>query len=65
MAIDWTKTYKKHKGNWVALKNDEKTVIASAKTAKDVLSKAQKKGYRSPILFRVPTKVIPYVGIAL
>jgi len=62
MAIDWTKIYKKYKGLWVALEDDEKTIIAKSKTAHDVLKKAREKGYENPILFRVPTKIIPYVG---
>ena len=32
MAIDWTQIYKKYKGLWVALKNDQKTVIAADET---------------------------------
>lgn len=62
MAIDWTNIYKKYKGLWVALKSDEKTVVASGKTVKDVMTKSQKKGYERPILFRVPAKIIPYIG---
>ncbi len=61
-AIDWTKIYQKYKGLWVGLKDDEQTVIASGKTVKEVMSKSQKKGYKEPILFRVPTKIIPYIG---
>ena len=62
MSIDWTNIYKKYKGLWVALKDDEVTVITSGKTVKDVMNKSQKKGYTRPILFRVPTKIIPYIG---
>lgn len=62
MAIDWTKIYKKHKGKWVALKDDEKTVIADGQTVKAVMEKAHDKGFKEPILFRVPTKVVPYIG---
>lgn len=61
MAIDWTKIYKKYKGLWVALKDDLKTVIASGKTVKEVMEKAKRKGYKEPILFRVPTEIIPYI----
>lgn len=43
MTVDWTKTYKRYKGLWVALKDDQKSVIASGKTAKGVFSGAQKK----------------------
>lgn len=62
MAIDWTKIYKKHRGLWVALKDDEKTVVGRGKTAKKAWEEAKDKGYEEPILFRVPTKIIPYVG---
>jgi hypothetical protein len=61
-AIDWTKIYKKYKGLWVALKKDNKTVIASGQTLKEAIEKAKKKGYKEPILFRVPTEIIPYIG---
>ncbi len=62
MAIDWTKNFKKYKGLWVAMKSDQVTVVASGKSAKDVLAEARKKGLLHPILFRVPTEIIPYVG---
>jgi len=62
MAIDWTHLVKKYKGLWVGLKDDQKTVVASGKTVKEVVTKAQKSGYENPILFRVPDKVIPYIG---
>ena len=62
MAIDWTKIYKKYKGLWVALKSDEKTVIASGKTAKEAWEIAQKKGHEKPIMFRVPSEILPYMG---
>lgn len=65
MAIDWTNIYKKYKGLWVALKNDEKTVVASGKTAKEAWVKAQKRGFTKPILSRMPTKLIPYVGFGM
>ena len=62
MAIDWTKTYKKYKGLWVALKKDQVTVVASGKNAREVLQKARTKGLSHPILFRVPTEILPYIG---
>jgi hypothetical protein len=65
MAVDWTKIYKKYKGLWVALKDNEKTVIASGRTAKEVWQKAQKKGYKAPILTKMPRRLIPYVGFGL
>jgi hypothetical protein len=62
MAIDWTKIYKKYKGLWVALKDDEKTVIASGKTVKETLEKARKKGFDKPILTHMPEELVTYVG---
>ncbi len=64
MAIDWSKIYKKYKGLWVALKDDEQTVVASGKTAKAALEISRSKGFQNPILHRVPTEVLPYVGSA-
>jgi hypothetical protein len=65
MAIDWTNIYKKYKGLWVALKDDEKTVVSSGKTAKEAWEKAQKKGFEKPILTRMPEKLTPYVGFGI
>lgn len=60
--IDWTHIYKKYKGLWVALKDDEKTVISSGKTLKETATKAKKSGFDNPIFFRVPARIIPYIG---
>ena len=65
MAIDWTKIFQKYKGKWVALKDDEKTVVASGSTAKEAWERAQSKGFKKPILTRMPTKLIPYVGFVV
>ena len=62
MSIDWSKIYKKYKGLWVALKDDCVTVVASGKTAEEALNLANKKGYVSPFLTRVPEKLLPFVG---
>ncbi len=62
MPIDWTKIYKKYNGKWVALKNDEVTVIAHGKTAKEALQKAKETGYSDPILTRIPQRLESYIG---
>jgi hypothetical protein len=62
MAVDWTKIYKKYKGLWVALRKDETTVLASGKTAKEAWENAQKKGYKKPILTRMPKELVTYIG---
>lgn len=61
-AIDWTKINKEYKGLWVALMEDEQTVIASGKTAKEAWGKALQKGFRKPILTRIPEKILPFIG---
>ena len=62
MAIDWTKVYKKYKGLRVALLDDEITVVGSGKTLENALEEASKKGYKNPIVMRMPTEILPYVG---
>lgn len=63
MAIDWTKNFKKYKGLWVALKKDQVTVVASGKILKEVLQEARAKGNSDPIMFKVPTEIIPQIGL--
>ena len=62
MAIDWTKIYQKYKGLWVAFAEDEQTVLGVGKTAKQALLQANEKGYKSPILARMPKSIVSYVG---
>lgn len=61
-AIDWTHIYKKYKGLWVALMDDEVTVISSGKTLQETAKKAEKKGFKTPIFFQVPKKLMYFVG---
>ena len=63
MPIEWTKIYRRFKGMWVALGDDEQTVLASGKTAKEAFQKAQKKGCPSPILTHMPDRLGTYVGL--
>jgi len=62
MAKDWTKIYKKYKGLWVALAEDETTVLAAHKIARKAFEKAKDMGYKNPILTRVPEDLEAYVG---
>jgi len=58
-----TEVVKKYKGLWVGLKNDQRTVVASGKTPKEVLNNARLLGHKTtPILFRIPSKIIPFIG---
>lgn len=62
MVVDWTNICKKYKGLWVGFKDDEKTVVASGKSVREVMNKAKKRRYLQPLLFRVPSEIVPYVG---
>ncbi len=48
MAIDWTQLVRQYKGLWVGLKDDEKTVVASGKTVKEVLEASKREGIEHP-----------------
>jgi len=61
-AIDLTHIYKKYKGFWVALDQDEQTVLSSGKNAKKVYEQALAKGFKKPILIKIPKEVVPYIG---
>ena len=63
MARDWTKLYKKYKGLWVALAEDEETVLGVGRTVKEALTGAKAKTDRTPFLTRVPKTLSAYVGI--
>jgi hypothetical protein len=62
MAKDWTKIQKKYKGQWVALDKDEVTVISAAKKLKEALAKAHNKGFKEPIMTRMPEEIVTFVG---
>lgn len=61
-TIDLTQIFNKYRGKWVALKDDEITVISARQTAKEAQAEAIKKGNKNPILFKVPTEIISYIG---
>ena len=50
---DWAPLFANYRGQWVALADDEVTVLASAPTAE---------GAPSPILYRVPDTLDTFVG---
>ena len=59
---DWTLLFANYRGQWVALADDEVTVLAAAPTAKGALSASAAKGAPTPILYRVPDKLDTFVG---
>lgn len=62
MAKDWTNIYKKYKGLWVALAEDEVTVLGAGKTVKEALAQARQKTDRMPYLTRMPDNLNAFVG---
>jgi len=65
MAIDWTQNFEQYKGLWVAMKDDQETVVAAAETLMDAKREADVQGYHDPIFFKVPIEIISYIGGAL
>lgn len=65
MALDWTAIYKKYKGLWIVLLDDEKTVVGSGQTLKEAIHRAEKRGHKNPIVTRVPEELTAYVGYGL
>jgi hypothetical protein len=53
MPIDWIHLHQTLPGCWVALADDEVTVLGSGATAADALRDAHAKGYSEPILARL------------
>jgi len=62
MAIDWTQIYEKYKGLWVALKDDESTVVGSGKTAREAMDAAKESGYPEAYLMHMPDELTAYIG---
>jgi uncharacterized protein DUF5678 len=62
MAIDWTPLFEKYKGLWVALKDDETTVVGSGKTLEEALDEARAHGYDEPIVTRMPQELVTFIS---
>jgi len=61
-AINWKNMREKYKGQWVALEDDETTVIASGRTMKEAWRKAQEQGHSEPILAFMPRELVSFAG---
>jgi hypothetical protein len=53
-AIDMTPIIKKYPGYFVALSHNRKKVLGKGRTPEEALKEANKKGYKDPILTRIP-----------
>jgi len=61
-AKDWSKIYQKYKGMWVALKEDEVTVVGAGSTLKEALQNAAAAGYPHPIVTKMPRELTYFAG---
>jgi Family of unknown function (DUF5678) len=61
MPKDWTHLVQRYPGKWVALGDDETTVIASADSAKEALKAAAAQS-PSPFLYHVPESLDAFMG---
>lgn len=53
-SADWANLLNEFRGLWVALADDQTTVIAAAETARDAVARSAQRGVPSPFLFYVP-----------
>ena len=53
-AIDMTPIIRKYPGYFVALSYDRKKVLSKGHTPEEALREAKKKGYKDPILTKIP-----------
>jgi len=58
---DLSPVLEQFKGLWVTL-TDAESVISANKSAKKAYEEAIKKGYKDPILFKVPQHDFPHIG---
>jgi len=63
-VIDQTKIYRNYKGQWVILDSSRTRVLSADKELEKALAKFhQKYGQKKvPLTFKVPTKILPYIG---
>lgn len=61
-VIDWTHLVEHYRGKWVALADDETTVVAAGETPREAYE-AGLKHVPSPILYQVPATDDYFVGV--
>ena len=60
--INWTKIYEKYKGLWVALSEDDETVVGSGVSPKEALDQAHRNGFSNAAITFVPEEMITFAG---
>ena len=59
-AIDRTKIFKKYQNKWIAFTDNDK-IISSGRTLDEALNKAAKKGFKNPIVSKIPDLKYDYL----
>ena len=59
-AVNRTKTFEKYQNKWAALTDNDKVISAGA-SPKEVLARAIKKGFDSPIIAKMPDLRFDYL----
>ena len=62
MTVDWTKISNEYKGQWIALKEDQITVLSFGDSLKKVIADAKVKGFEDPIVTKMPKEIVPYIS---
>ena len=63
--IDWTIIYANYKGLWVALDDDNETVVGSGQSPEQALREAHSKGFASAAITYVPEEAVTFAGSTL
>lgn len=65
MEIDWTPLIREYPGQWVALKNDEKTVVGARPKLSQLLQEIDSNIVRQLILTKLPEETLNIAGISV
>jgi hypothetical protein len=60
--LDWSNVYDKHRGKWVAFKDDHKTVVGSGSSLESAKQAAAREGCDDPIMMRMPRTLRHFIG---
>ena len=58
--IDRSELFRKYQNQWIALTDNEK-VISSGSTLEEALTKSDEKGFKSPLITKVPDLKYDYL----
>ena len=59
---DWTQICEQYRGMWVAIDDDEETVVAADRKLDQAIALKKALGKPNAALFRVPDEIVDFVG---